>query len=120
MLYVWLGDQRAIDELTVSCSSGEDPAALEPRDNRSHGRLRQLTRGVQLLPDLCDGQLPLFPEEAEHRNLELGELLAIGHFSLLVSTRVDSTPVERIGQEAESETPAGPATRAYLVVCASS
>src|SRR2546423_29056 len=96
MLYVSFGDEGAIDELTLPGSSGEDSAALEPRDDRSDRRLGQLPLGVQLLPDLGDRQLALLPKQAKDGDLELSELLAIRHLtSSPVSTRVDSTRVER-------------------------
>src|SRR3954468_3374267 len=79
MLYVGFGDEGAVDELLVARSTGEDSASLEPGDDRRHGRLRQLSLVVQLLPDLCDGELALFPKEAKHGDLELGQLLAVGH-----------------------------------------
>jgi hypothetical protein len=79
MLHIGLGDEGAIDELSVSRSAGEDSPALKPGDDRRDGGLRQLSLGVQLLPDLRDGQLALFPEEAKDGGLEVGELLAIGH-----------------------------------------
>jgi hypothetical protein len=79
MLYIGFGDEGAIDELTVSRSPGEDAAALQPGDDRRDGRLRQLSLGVQLLPDLRDGHLALLPEEAKDGSLELGQLLAISH-----------------------------------------
>src|SRR5256885_16020751 len=95
MLNVCLSNQRPIDELLVSGSSGEDASALETRDNWRHCCLRQLSLGVQLLPDLSYRQFALFPEKAKDGDLELGELLAVGHLVLLVSTHVDSTLVER-------------------------
>jgi hypothetical protein len=79
MLDVGFGDERAIDELTVTRSPGEDSPALKPGDYSRNGRLRQLPLGVKLLPDLRDGQLALLPEEAKDGGLEVGELLAIGH-----------------------------------------
>jgi hypothetical protein len=72
MLDVSFGDEGAIDELAVLGSSGQDAPALEPRDDRRDCRLRQLSLGVELLPDLSYCQLALIPEEAEHRGLEIG------------------------------------------------
>src|SRR4051812_23559523 len=95
MLYVGFGDESAIDVLLVSRSPRQYAAALEPCDDRGDSRLRQLSLGVQLLPDLRDGELALFPEESKDGDLELSELLAVGHQILVVSTLVDSTPVER-------------------------
>jgi hypothetical protein len=62
MLDVSFGDEGAIDKLTLAGSPGEDSAALETSDDGGDGCLRQLSLGVQLLPNLRDGQLALFPE----------------------------------------------------------
>jgi hypothetical protein len=88
MLNVSFGDERAIDELTLSSSPGEDSAALKPSDDRRNGGLRQLSLGVKLFPDLCDGQLALFPEKAKDSNLELSELVAISHLTSTGSLHV--------------------------------
>ena len=85
MLDVGLSDEGAIHELTVFGSPGEDSAALKPRDDRRHSRLCQLSLGVQLLPNLGNGELALLPEEAKDGGLELGELLAISHLNPLRS-----------------------------------
>src|SRR5256885_3545416 len=55
VLDVCFCDKRAIDELTVLRSSGEDTPSLQPGDNRGDSSLRQLSLGVQLLPDLRGG-----------------------------------------------------------------
>jgi hypothetical protein len=81
MLNVGFGEERAIDELPVSGSPGEDSATLKPGDDRRDRRLRQLSAGVQLLPDLGNSELSLLPEEAQDGNLELGKLLTISHMS---------------------------------------
>src|SRR6185436_2405869 len=96
MLDIGLGDERAIDVLPVLCSPAEDAASLYSCHDSGDCCLRQLTVGVQLLPDLRDRQLPLFPEEAKDGDLELGQRLTIGHYkSSWRSTSVDSTGVER-------------------------
>src|SRR4051812_41650530 len=79
MLYIGFGDQGAIDELLVTRPPCEDSSALEPSHDGGNSRLRQLSLGVQLLPDLRDGELALFPEQAKDGDLELGELLAVRH-----------------------------------------
>src|SRR5687767_5958862 len=79
MLYISFGYEGAIHELTVACSPGENSAALESGNDRGDCRLRQLSLVVQLLPDLRDRQLALIPEQAEDGDLELGQVLAIGH-----------------------------------------
>src|SRR2546423_2980046 len=79
VLDLGFSDERAIDELTVFRSSGENPASLQPRDNRRNSRLRQLSLGVQLLPDLRSGQLTVFPQQAKDGDLQFGQRLAIRH-----------------------------------------
>src|SRR5689334_14768765 len=104
MLHIGFGDEGAIDELLVLRPSREYAPSLQSCNDGRDGCLRQLSLGVQLLPYLGDGQLALIPEKAQDRDLELGQRLAVGHaFGVRVSTGVDSTCVERGGQEESFE-----------------
>src|SRR3982751_5032102 len=77
VLDVGFSDERAVDELPILRPPREYPTSLQPRDNRRDSRLRQLSLGVQLLPDLRGGQLAVFPQQAKDRDLEFGQRLAI-------------------------------------------
>src|SRR2546423_9547182 len=88
VLDVGFSDKGSVDELTVLDSSGENATSLQPGDNRGDSSLRQLSLGVQLLPDLRGGQLAVFPQQAKDRDLELGQRLAIRHLDSSVLLRM--------------------------------
>src|SRR4051812_30098545 len=79
MLHVRFRDRGAVEELSVARAPRDDAPTLQTRDECRDRRLREAALLVERLPQLGDGGLTPLPEQAQDGQLELGELMTLGH-----------------------------------------